>query len=165
MYSAVAAFIVRLKLFLKPQPKERVTPTAAEVAKSAPPAPDLGSQRTASSAARFAMPADGSIIRGYQKKVNDGIDIGGAPGSAVRAASDGVVAAVTHDPNGTPIIVIKHDGGLLTVYAGVDNVSVVQGATVKRGQTIGVIKAGNPAFLHFEVRQGLDSVDPLPYLQ
>jgi murein DD-endopeptidase MepM/ murein hydrolase activator NlpD len=36
---------------------------------------------------------------------------------------------------------------------------------VKRGQVIATVRAGNPAFLHFEVRKGVDSVDPMPYLQ
>ena len=148
----------------EPLPDEP-TQTAAEVAKTEPPSPDLGSTRTAASASRFAMPVNGSIIRGYQKRVNDGIDIGAAAGSPVKAAADGVVAAITKDQLGTPIIVLKHDGGLLTVYAGVDGVTVAQGASVKRGQTIASVKAGSPAFLHFEVRQGLESVDPLPYLQ
>ncbi len=148
----------------EPLPAER-TQTAAEVAKTVPASPDLGSQRTAASASKFAMPLNGSIIRGYQKKVNDGIDIAAAAGSPVKAAADGVVAAITKDQSGTPIIVVKHEGGLLTVYAGVDGVTVAQGASVKRGQTIASVKAGSPAFLHFEVRQGLESVDPLPYLQ
>ena len=148
-----------------PLPDEKTT-TAAEAAKaSATVAPDLGTQRTATSAAQFAMPLDGKIIRAYQKKVNDGIDIAAAAGSPVRAAADGTVAAVTADTNGTPIIVLRHAGGLLTVYAGVDGVRVAKGAAVQRGQTIAVVKAGNPAFLHFEVRQGLESVDPMPYLQ
>ena len=148
----------------QPLPAER-TQTAAQVAKTLPVSPDLGNQRTAASASKFAMPLNGSIIRGYQKKVNDGIDISAAAGSPVRAAADGVVAAITKDQSGTPIIVVKHDGGLLTVYAGVDGVTVAQGTSVKRGQTIATVKAGSPSFLHFEVRQGLESVDPLPYLQ
>ena len=36
---------------------------------------------------------------------------------------------------------------------------------VKRGQAIAKVRASSPAFLHFEVRQGFDSVDPMPYLQ
>lgn len=147
-----------------PLPDER-TPTAAEVKDSLPPSPDLSTQRTASSAAQFLMPADGSITRGYKKGVNDGIDIGAAAGSPVKAAAAGVVAAVTKDPAGDIILVLKHSGGLLTVYTGIDSVSVAQGAQVTRGQSIARIAAGNPAELHFEVRQGVESVDPVTYLQ
>jgi len=147
-----------------PLPDER-TPTAAQVADSLPPSPDLSAQRTASSAAQFVMPVEGSITRGYKKKVNDGIDIAAAAGSPVKAAAAGVVAAVTKDPSGAIILVLKHSGGLLTVYTGIDSVTVAQGAQVSRGQTIAKIAPGNPTELHFEVRQGLESVDPVIYLQ
>lgn len=147
-----------------PLPDER-TPTAAQVADRLPPSPDLSAQRTASSAAQFVMPVEGSITRGYKKKVNDGIDIAAAAGTPVKAAAAGVVAAVTKDPSGAIILVLKHSGGLLTVYTGIDSVSVAQGAQVSRGQTIAKIAPGNPTELHFEVRQGLESVDPVTYLQ
>ena len=147
-----------------PLPDEQ-TPTAAEVAETLPPSPDLAAQRTASSAAQFVMPADGPITGAYKKKVNDGIDIAAAAGTPVKAAAAGVVAAVTRDPSGDIILVLKHSGGLLTVYTGIEAVTVAQGASVTRGQTIASVASGNPPELHFEVRQGLESVDPLSYLQ
>ena len=76
-----------------------------------------------------------------------------------------MVAAITKDTEQVPIVVIRHAGGLLTVYAGLDGIKVAKGAKVKRGQTIASVRAGNPAFMHFEVRKGVDSLDPLPYLQ
>jgi murein DD-endopeptidase MepM/ murein hydrolase activator NlpD len=36
---------------------------------------------------------------------------------------------------------------------------------VKKGQTIGKVRGSDPAFVHFEVRKGVDSLDPLPYIQ
>lgn len=140
---------------------------AAATAKPAgtPVSPDLGDTRTAASAAKFAMPVDGKIIRGYVKKKNDGIDIAAGAGTPVRAAADGTVAAITKDTDQVPILVLKHADGVLTVYAGIDAISVAKGAAVTRGQTIAKIRAADPAFLHFEVRKGFDSVDPMPYLQ
>ena len=58
-----------------------------------------------------------------------------------------------------------HPGNLLTVYANIDNIRVERGDTVSRGQTIADVGAGDPAFLHFEVRQGFESVDPTPYIE
>ena len=52
----------------QPLPDEE-TPTAAQVAATLPASPDLSTERTASSAAQFAMPVDGSVTRGYKKKV------------------------------------------------------------------------------------------------
>lgn len=147
-----------------PLPDEK-TKSTTEAKKDVPPSPEMGKQRSASSAAQFAMPASGSIIRGYVKKKNDGIDIGAAAGSPVVAAAGGTVAAITMDTQQTPIIVIRHDGNLLTVYAGVDAIKVKKGDAVKRGQQLASVRAGSPAFLHFEVRKGIESVDPMPYLQ
>jgi murein DD-endopeptidase MepM/ murein hydrolase activator NlpD len=148
----------------KPLPDEDI-PAASETAKAKPPSPDLGEAATAASAAAFAMPVQGKIIRGYDKKSNQGIDIAAAPGTPVSAAASGTVAAVTKDTDQVPIVVIRHDGGLLTVYAGLDALKVKKGDTVSRGQAIGAVRPGDPAFLHFEVRRGVDSLDPMTYLQ
>ena len=148
----------------KPLPAEKTQPTAEPV--KTPPAPDLGAQKTAASGtARLAMPVSGKIIRGYAKKKNEGIDIAASAGTGVKAAGDGTVAAITKDTDQVPILVVRHEGNLLTVYANIDGVTVAKGDRVKRGQTIAKVRSSDPAFLHFEVRQGFDSVDPVPYLQ
>ncbi len=138
-----------------------------EVAKPVePPAsPKLEEERTqASNEARLGLPVSGKIARPYVKGSSDGIGFSAAAGSAVVAADAGTVAAITRDTNQVPIIVVRHQGNLLTVYAGVDDVAVEKGDTVTRGQKIGVVRGGDPALLHFEVREGFESVDPMPYL-
>ena len=148
----------------EPLPTEKTAPASAAV-ENVPASPDLGKDRTSASAARFALPVQGRIIRSYAKGKNEGIDISAAAGSTVSAAADGTVAAVTKDTGQVPILVLRHDGNLLTVYAGIDAVKVAKGATVKRGQPIAVVRSGNPAFVHFEVRKGVASVDPMTMLQ
>lgn len=148
----------------KPLPDEEVAPASAKP-QGTPASPDLGTERTSASSSRFAMPVEGRIIRGYVKKKNDGIDIAAPAGTVVKSAAAGTVAAVTKDTSGIPIIVIRHADGILTVYAGVDGVTLAKGAAVKRGQAIAVVRSGSPSFLHFEVRKGVDSVDPMPFLQ
>ena len=149
----------------EPLPAEKTKPAAAVKAESTPASPDLGASRTAASASRLAMPLDGKIIKGYDKAKNDGIDISAAAGTPVKAAADGTVALITKDTKGTPIVVVRHPDGLLTGYAGVTDVKVAKGDAVKRGQVIAVLGPGNPPFLHFAVRNGNDSVDPMAYLQ
>lgn len=144
-------------------PTEDARPASADRTASAAPAPDLGATRTAaSSGGRLAMPASGVIARAYKKGVNDGIDIRAEPGSPVKAAAGGTVAAITRDTQGIPIVVIRHQGDLMTVYAGLDQLSVAKGDTVSAGQAIGNTRPGG--MLHFEVRQGFESVDPAGYL-
>ncbi|MFC0341136.1 murein hydrolase activator EnvC family protein [Paracoccus niistensis] len=145
----------------QPLPREETKPASAPT-KTAD-APNLGSTRTAASGSgKFAMPANGSIMRAYKKGTNEGIDISAPPGSPVKAAGGGTVAAVTRDTDGVPIVVVRHDDGLMTVYAGVDKLSVAKGDAVKRGQSIGAARSSG--VLHFEVRDGFDSVDPEGYL-
>lgn len=148
----------------KPLPAEKTTP-AAEAPKETPASPDLGNQQTSASAARMQMPVGGAIIRPYAKGKNEGIDISAPAGSAVKAAAAGTVAAITKDTEQTPIIVIRHDGNILTVYAGVDGITVKKGDKVARGQTIAKVRAATPSFLHFEVRRGVESTDPMAFLQ
>jgi len=126
-------------------------------------APDLGSDQSGPSGAQMVRPVAGDIVRDYARGSNDGIDISAAPGTAVSAADAGTVAAITEDTNGVPIIVIKHSGNLLTVYSNVTGVVVERGDAVTRGQKIAEIRSDS-AVLHFEVRDGFDSVDPGGYL-
>ena len=142
----------------QPLPEEPVA------APEKPASPDLADNRTAASGARMSMPVDGKVVRAFQKGRSDGIDISAAAGSPVRAAADGTVAAITRDTDQVPILVVRHSGNLLTVYAGIDGITVAKGDTVSRGQTIAKVRAADPAFLHFQVREGTISVDPMDYL-
>lgn len=151
-----------------PAPPSASAPLPAEesAAVATPPSPDLGEDRSAASdTAQLMMPTEGKIIRGYQQGKNEGINIAAPAGTPVVAAADGTVAAITRDTDQVPIIVLRHADNLLTVYAGVDNVTVNKGDKVSRGQQIAEVRAGNPSFLHFQVRRGIDSVDPMPFLQ
>lgn len=149
-----------------PLPDE--TPSAPVPETATPETPDLGAQTTTpapttNTNAQFIMPVQGSIIRAYSPGKNEGIDIGASAGTSVKAAGAGSVAAVTSNTSGISIVVIKHND-LLTVYTNLDNLTVKKGDSVRKGQSIGKVRAGDPSFLHFEVRRGLQSVDPSDYL-
>ena len=106
----------------------------------------------------------GSIFHAYAPGTNEGIDIAAPAGTSVKAADAGTVDAVTTNTSGVAIVVIKHSDGLLTVYTNIDSLTVNKNDKVSRGQTIGKIRASDPSFLHFEVRRGLQSVDPTDFL-
>ncbi len=145
------------------QPLPEETEVAANTA--TPPSPNLAGDRTsASGSARLLLPVQGKIIRPYQKRKNDGIDIAAAAGTPVKAAADGTVAAITRDTDQVPILVLRHAGNLLTVYANIEGIAFEKGAKVSRGQTVARVRDGSPSFLHFEVREGLDSVDPVTFV-
>lgn len=129
-----------------------------------PPAPVPVPAPAQSSDAQFVRPVAGNIIRDYAPGRNEGIDIAASAGTTVKAADSGTVAAVTTDTSGTAIVVVKHAGNLLTVYTNLEGLSVAKGDSVSRGGTLGKVKAGDPSFVHFEVRRGLESVDPNDFL-
>lgn len=148
----------------QPLPQETPTPAGQSAAEpETPPVADMSGQR--SDTPSLAMPVQGRIIRAYQRGRNDGIGIGAPAGAEVRAAAAGTVAAITRDTDQVPILVIRHANNLLTVYANIDNITVERGAQVRAGQNIARVRRGDPSFLHFEVREGLESVDPMRFLQ
>ncbi len=91
-----------------------------------------------------------------------GIDLTAAPGSVVLAVDDGVVSfAGTVVDRG--VISIDHGGGLVSSVEPV-TASVAAGATVSRGQRIGMTSAGGhcgDACLHLGARQDGRYLSPL----
>ncbi|MBL4810793.1 MAG: M23 family metallopeptidase, partial [Rhodobacteraceae bacterium] len=139
------------------------------VATAAPPvvAPNLGAQQTeltGNADATLIYPVQGTIIRAYAAGRNDGIDIASDAQTPVKAAAAGVVAAITTNTDGIQIVVIRHSDNLLTVYTHLEALTVTRDDTVSQGQVIGQVLAGNPSYLHFEVRRGMDSADPADFL-
>ncbi len=148
----------------QPLPRDDTAPGATPAA-AAPPRPDLGGAPAAgASDARFQYPVRGSIIRDYARGRNEGIDIAVPAGTPVKAAGDGTVAAITQNTDGASIVVLRHSDNLLTVYVNLEGLAVAKGDSVRAGQTLARVPAGDPSFLHFEVREGLESVDPNDYL-
>ncbi|CUH86332.1 Murein hydrolase activator NlpD precursor [Phaeobacter sp. CECT 5382] len=145
----------------KPLPEENIAP--ADVAAETLPTVDVPEPSRPSTAA-MAYPVQGKIVKTYAKGRSDGIDIAAAAGASVKAAESGTVAVITKDSDNIPLIVIRHDPKLSTIYFNVDKISVTEGDQVKRGQTIATLHDSPQALLHFEVRDGFDSQDPLLYL-
>ncbi len=146
-------------------PVEDATPAPAP---APPPPTELAEERTNSST--LGMPVDGSVIRAFNATDNAGISIAASEGSPVRAAADGLVATITFDTDGVPIVVLTHDGllsgdaKLLSVYVGATDLKIEKGNRVTRGQEIGRVAEGSPSALRFEVWEGRQGVDPMKYL-
>jgi len=96
-----------------------------------------------------------------------GADLGGAPGTPVLAAGDGVVVFAGMVA-GRPVVSIDHADGLRTTYEPVDP-AVGAGQQVARGSPIGTLVAGHAgcpveACLHWGLRRGETYLDPLRLL-
>ncbi|MEM7520470.1 MAG: peptidoglycan DD-metalloendopeptidase family protein [Pseudomonadota bacterium] len=149
----------------KPLPANETAAATAAPEDTAPVA-DVGAvTKPVAAGAKLVTPVTGTIIRGYAKGRNEGLNIKAPPGTPVKSADVGTVAAITKSAEGVPIVVLRHADNLLTVYANVTDVSVSKGDKVSRGQPIAKLRGGNDNYVHFEVRQGFDSVDPTPFLK
>ena len=103
------------------------------------------------------------------KRPHEGIDIAAAEGTAVLAAAEGVVIYAGSGLRGYGnLILVRHDGGIVTVYAHNRRNLVKEGDRVTQGQVIAEVghtgrTSGN--HLHFEVRRGDTPVDPLDHVK
>ena len=99
---------------------------------------------------------------------HDGIDIVAPEGTPVVAAESGRVVYSGDGIKGYGnMILVKHDGGLITVYAHNAANDVADGAAVARGQkiaTVGRTGTATAPHLHFEIRRGETPEDPFRYL-
>ncbi|MCM2279357.1 MAG: M23 family metallopeptidase [Oligoflexia bacterium] len=95
---------------------------------------------------------------------HEGIDLRAADGTTVYSSGDGVVLYADKRIRGYGrMVVIKHTGGLTTVYAHNSRLLVKKGQKVQRGQKIAISgRSGRSRgpHLHFEVRDGVAAVDP-----
>ena len=115
----------------------------------------------------WAWPAQGKVVASFNEASNKGIDIGGATGQAINAASGGKVIYSGSDLRGYgKLVIIKHNKTYLSVYAHNSKIVVKEGQTVSAGQKIA--EMGNTdsssTKLHFEIRRLGKSVDPAKYL-
>lgn len=148
-----------------PLPEETTPEPTPEVIQTAEAAtPDLSEEVTEASAsgAGLRAPVSGPVIRAFEAGSNDGVDFAVPAGTEVRAAAGGSVAAITQDTDGVPILVLRHDDNLLTVYAGIEDLTVAKGDRVEPGAAVAKVRSGGA--LHFEVREGFEAVDPEGYL-
>ena len=116
----------------------------------------------------FRWPVEGEIIAEFGPAArgvhNDGVNIAATEGAAVRASARGTVAFVGREIKsfGT-LVLVKHDGGIITAYAHLGDVMVREGDVIEAGQQIATVglsgKVDTPQ-LHFEIRKAREPVDP-----
>ena len=120
----------------------------------------------------FIWPVQGRVLSGFGPKpgglVNDGINIAAPLGSPVRASQDGTIAYAGNELRGYGnLLLVRHDNGWVSAYAHNSELAVGRGDRVKRGQIIARVGSSgsvNEPQLHFEIRQGTRTVDPMRYL-
>ena len=100
---------------------------------------------------------------------NNGIDIKASPGETIRAVAKGRVDFVSNDYGSYgEMLILNHGSGYYTLYAHCSDILVGRGAEIAAGQAIA--RAGDSGslkgtILHFEVRKGRTSLDPMGWLR
>ncbi|MDR3262891.1 MAG: M23 family metallopeptidase [Clostridiales bacterium] len=107
-----------------------------------------------------------------QWQAHYGIDYLAPAGSDVFAVTDGVVESIENNEIWGTVIVIRHEGGVRSIYKCLgDNASVLVNQKVTTGQKIGEISANgylesaSGPHLHFEMTVDNQNVDPTAYLE
>ena len=164
---------VVVKIPLGPTPAVKPTPVPPPPAAKATPKQIAALPKPpARASSTFLWPVRGKVISRFggqqDGRHNDGINIGAKRGASVKAAENGVVAYAGNELRGFGnLLLIKHADGYMTAYAHNEALLVGRGAKVKKGQSIARVgstgSVGSPQ-LHFEIRKGRKSVDPLRYL-
>ncbi len=144
------------------EPAPVAKPPAAPVVKSDPraAAADLP-------AGGFHWPSNGRIIETFSEPRSNGLVFDGKPGDPVLAAADGKVIFSGVGPRGYGnLIIIKHQGDLLSVYAHNRALLVKEGQQVRRDQRVAELgdSGTDKPKLHFEIRRQGRPIDPLALL-
>lgn len=139
----------------------------------------LNLYRLAAEKAPFAMPVKGSFRftspYGYRRdpktggrRMHKGVDFAAGLGTPLYATADGVVTHAGWSSGYGRLVKIKHEFGIETRYAHLSQIRVKVGQRVSRGQRIGDMGASGRVtgvHLHYEVRVGGKSVNPMIYIK
>jgi lipoprotein NlpD len=135
------------------------------------PPPKKGETKVVIKKGRFAWPLKGQILSKFGPRksgMHYGLDIRGKRGTPIKASESGKVVYSDNGMRGYGnVIILEHTGGYYTVYSHNDKNIAKAGAKVKKGETIATVgDSGNATteHLHFEIRTGKKSRNPLFFL-
>jgi murein DD-endopeptidase MepM/ murein hydrolase activator NlpD len=101
------------------------------------------------------------------RKLHSGVDVGAPRGTPIAATTDGVVIFSGRRGGYGNTVIVDHGGGLSSLYAHMSQISAGEGATVNRGDVVGLVGATGTAtgnHLHFEIRHNGSATNPAPFL-
>lgn len=106
----------------------------------------------------------GMVGANSRQEAHPGVDLAVPVGSDVRAAGGGIVRQLGEDPSYGLFVMVQHPEGYVTMYGHLSRELVAQNDFVRAGQVIAL--SGNTGrstapHLHFEIRLGGRSIDPL----
>ena len=124
----------------------------------------------------FLRPVEGEVIstfglrrilNGIAKSPHNGVDFRGAAGTPIKAMARGEVALADDLYYTGKTVILDHGGGLFSLYAHMDTLTVTSGEMVDTGKRIGTIGSTGRStgpHLHMGTRLGKARIDPLALL-
>lgn len=118
-------------------------------------------------------PVVGRLLSNFGQKdgtiIKQGIDISVPEGSSVKAAENGIVIYASDGLKKLGnVVMIRHEGDIITIYGHNSRLVVSKGQRVRRGDEIaksGISGDAETPRVYFEVRKNSEPVDPNEYLE
>lgn len=98
---------------------------------------------------------------------HDGLDIGAAPNTPVRAPAQGRITSIGYDPKLGNIVRLDHGFGVETLYGHLAKALVKEGQRVERGDVIALVGSSGLStgpHLHYMVKLNGQALDPTKYI-
>jgi murein DD-endopeptidase MepM/ murein hydrolase activator NlpD len=118
----------------------------------------------------FLWPVSGTINSGFGPRgssFHDGLDIAAPEGTPIRAVAAGEVIYSDQLRGYGNMVILRHAGGIISVYAHNEINLVREGQGVARGEIVARVGSTGRVtgpHLHFEIRKNNAAQDPLHYL-
>jgi septal ring factor EnvC (AmiA/AmiB activator) len=132
---------------------------------------DFNTGNFASYKGGLLAPLKGKILRNFGwktdpvtklKSFSPGIEIRGNKHASVIVIAEGVVTYIGNLRGYGNFVIVEHEDGFYSTYAGLDNLKVVQNQLVGRGKILGQTPTG---IVKFELRQGRMALDPIMWVK
>ena len=155
----------------------RANPGRAATTPATTPARTAAPTMTTADIGALNWPVSGRVLYRFGRAVQpngtairyNGVGIGAAAGTEVRAVEAGTVEMAGPFEGYGPTVVVHHGGGYYSLYLFLKDLSVQAGATIQKGQVVGTVggeQTPEGAHVEFQIRApGGEAVDPLNWLR
>lgn len=121
-------------------------------------------------------PVKGWVTSGFGPRISpftekpawhDGLDIGAAPNTPVRAPAQGRITSTSYDPKLGNMVRVDHGYGVETLYGHLAKAVVKEGQRVERGDVIALVGSSGLStgpHLHYMIKVNGQALDPRKYI-
>jgi len=119
----------------------------------------------------LATPLKGKVVSSFGwktdkitklKSYSPGIEVAGKAKAQVLAVASGMVAYIGNLRGYDNFVIVEHEDGYYSTYAGLDDLRVVQNQIIYKGDKLGITSDGK---IKFELRQGREPLDPIEWIK